>query len=152
MTECCCIGTMFKYPESDVTGSVGRFLPNLDAKLVDEQGRDITDYDVNGELCVRGPSVTKGYFENPEANALSFDDEDFFHTGDVAYCDGKTKLFYIVDRRKELIKVRGFQVAPPELEGILLSHPGRSLLSVCASSSLIQLCRHHRCGSNWSQV
>lgn len=92
-------------------------------RLVDDDGNDITAYDVRGEFCVRGPSVIPGYFENPEANKLSFDSDDFFHTGDIAYCDGKTKLWYIVDRKKELIKVRGFQVAPPELETVLLSHP-----------------------------
>jgi len=74
-------------------------------------------------MCIRGPIVISGYFENPKANAESFDKDGFFHTGDIVYCDGKTKKWYIVDRKKELIKVRGFQVAPPELETTLLSHP-----------------------------
>lgn len=77
---------------------------------------------MRGEICVRGPTVIKGYFENPAANAESFDGE-WFKTGDIGYCDEKTKKWYIVDRKKELIKVRGFQVAPPELEAVLLSHP-----------------------------
>jgi len=64
-----------------------------------------------------------GYFENPKANAESFDSHGFFKTGDIVYCDGQSKKWYIVDRKKELIKVRGFQVAPPELETVLLSHP-----------------------------
>lgn len=64
-----------------------------------------------------------GYFDNPEANAQSFDSDGWFKTGDIAYCDELTKKWYIVDRKKELIKVRGFQVAPPELEAVLLSHP-----------------------------
>jgi acyl-CoA synthetase (AMP-forming)/AMP-acid ligase II len=67
--------------------------------------------------------VTPGYFNNIEANAHSFDSEGWFKTGDIAFCDGSTRKWYIVDRRKELIKVRGFQVAPPELEAVLLSHP-----------------------------
>jgi acyl-CoA synthetase (AMP-forming)/AMP-acid ligase II len=67
--------------------------------------------------------VIPGYFENPEANKASFDADGFFHTGDIGYCNSRTKLWYIVDRKKELIKVRGFQVAPPELEAVLLSHP-----------------------------
>lgn len=67
--------------------------------------------------------MIKGYFENPKANAESFDSEGFFKTGDIVYCDSKTKKWYVVDRKKELIKVRGFQVAPPELETVLLSHP-----------------------------
>ena len=72
---------------------------------------------------MRGPTVTPGYFNNPKANAESFDSDGWFHTGDIAYCDGRTRKWYIVDRKKELIKVRGFQVAPPELEAVLLSHP-----------------------------
>ncbi|KAK0118804.1 hypothetical protein ONS95_007684 [Cadophora gregata] len=123
MTETSCIASMFYYPEDDVTGSVGRMLPGLDAKIVDDNDKDITGYDVRGELCVRGPTVVAGYFENPKANSESFDSEGFFKTGDIVYCDSKTKKWYIVDRKKELIKVRGFQVAPPELETVLLSHP-----------------------------
>lgn len=123
MTETTCICTRFPYPEKDDTGSVGYFLPNIDGKLVDEEGKDISAYDVRGELCVRGPTIIPGYFENDKANAESFDTDGFFHTGDIAYCDGKSKKWYIVDRKKELIKVRGFQVAPPELEGLLLGHP-----------------------------
>lgn len=72
---------------------------------------------------MRGPTVTQGYFNNPEANAQSFDSEGWYKTGDIAYCDEATRKWYIVDRKKELIKVRGFQVAPPELEAVLLSHP-----------------------------
>jgi acyl-CoA synthetase (AMP-forming)/AMP-acid ligase II len=67
--------------------------------------------------------VFSGYFENPAANAESFDKDGWFKTGDIGYCDRKTKKWYIVDRKKELIKVRGFQVAPPEIEAVLLSHP-----------------------------
>jgi len=123
MSETSCIATMVHYPEHDPTGSVGRFLPNHDAKLVDDSGNDITDYDVAGELCVRGPLIVKGYFNNPEANRLAFDADSYFHTGDIALRKRGNGLWYIVDRKKELIKVRGFQCAPAELEGVLLSHP-----------------------------
>jgi 4-coumarate--CoA ligase len=123
MTELTCVCSRFEYPEQDFTGSVGYLLANIDAKLVDDDGNDISAYDVRGELCVRGPTVISGYFENDKANAESFDAEGFFRTGDIAYCDGETKKWYIVDRKKELIKVRSFQVAPPELEGLLLGHP-----------------------------
>lgn len=92
-------------------------------RLIDDNGNDITGYDVEGEICCRGPTVIPGYHNNPEANKASFDKDGFFRTGDIGYCDSKTKLFYIVDRKKELIKVRGFQVAPPEIEGVLLGHP-----------------------------
>jgi 4-coumarate--CoA ligase len=90
---------MFPYPEHDTTGSVGRALPGLDVKLVDDNGNDISDYDVRGEMCIRGPSVIKGYLDNPEANK-SWDEDGYFHTGDIMYCDGKTKLWYIEDRKK----------------------------------------------------
>lgn len=123
MTETSCIASMFHYPEPDSTGAVGRMLPNVDAKLVDDDGNDISDYDVRGELCVRGPIVIAGYFNNPEANAKDWDKDGFFHTGDIAFISKSEKKWYIVDRKKELIKVRGFQVAPPEIEAVLLSHP-----------------------------
>ena len=69
-------------------------------RLVNDAGEDISAHDVRGELCVKGPSVTKGYFENPKANEESYDKDGFFHTGDIAYCDGKTLKWYIVDRKK----------------------------------------------------
>ncbi|OJJ50311.1 hypothetical protein ASPZODRAFT_139618 [Penicilliopsis zonata CBS 506.65] len=123
MTETCCIATMLPYPEQDTTGAVGRLIPNMEAKLIDDDGNNISAYGVPGELCVRGPTVTPGYLDNPVANSEAFDTEGWFKTGDVAYCDAITHSWYIVDRKKELIKVRGFQVAPPELEAVLLSHP-----------------------------
>ena len=87
-------------------------------RLVDDNGVDITDFDVRGELCIRGPTVIRGYFNNPKANKDSWDEEGYFHTGDIMYLDGKSKLWYIVDRKK----VR--PVAP--------SNPG-----ICACSSQI---------------
>lgn len=91
---------MLYYAEQDYTGSVGRFLPNLDAKIVDEDGRDITGDGVVGELCVRGPTIVKGYYENEEANKRDWDEDGYFHTGDVAYCDKESKLWYIVYWKK----------------------------------------------------
>jgi acyl-CoA synthetase (AMP-forming)/AMP-acid ligase II len=78
---------------------------------------------VTGELCIRGPTIISGYFNSPHATQDSIDNEGYFKTGDVMYCDSKSKKWYIIDRKKELIKVRGFQVAPAEIEGVLLSHP-----------------------------
>ena len=100
MSETSCIATMVHYPEHDPTGSVGRFLPNMDAKLVDEEGTDITDYDVRGELCARGPLIVKGYYNNPGANAESWDADGYFHTGDIAVRRRDNGLWYIVDRKK----------------------------------------------------
>ncbi|KAK0973524.1 hypothetical protein LTR54_017331 [Friedmanniomyces endolithicus] len=124
MTETTCITTMFRWPEDDVSGSVGMLVPHMEAKLVDDDGNNISAYDTRGEICIRGPCVIPGYFENGVANSASFLPGGWFKTGDVAFCDGRTLKWYIVDRKKELIKVRGFQVAPIELESVLLSHPG----------------------------
>ncbi|ETN37935.1 uncharacterized protein HMPREF1541_07558 [Cyphellophora europaea CBS 101466] len=124
MTETTSAVSLFYWPDKDETGSVGnRFLPGVDVKLIDDEGNDITADNVRGECCVRGPTIIRGYFNNEQANRDSYDHEGYFKTGDILYRDGATKLWYIVDRKKELIKVRGFQVAPPELEGLLLDHP-----------------------------
>lgn len=75
-----------------------------------------------GELWLKGPNIMKGYINNPEATADCIDQEGYFHSGDVALQD-ENGHFYIVDRIKELIKYKGFQVPPAELEAILLSSP-----------------------------
>jgi acyl-CoA synthetase (AMP-forming)/AMP-acid ligase II len=74
-----------------------------------------------GELCVKGPNVMKGYLNNPEATKNMIDADGFLHTGDVVQVD-KIGDFYIVDRIKELIKYKGYQVPPAELEAILQTH------------------------------
>ena len=103
-------------------GSVGQLAPNSEARLVDpETGRDAT-CGASGELWVRGPMVMKGYLNNPAATAATIDAVGWLHTGDIARVDD-TGNFYIVDRLKELIKYKGFQVAPAELEALLLTHP-----------------------------
>ena len=85
MTETSCTASCFSYEEGhETTGSVGRMLPNMDSKLVDEDGKDITADDTRGELCVRGPLVVNGYYRNPEANNRDWDSDGFFHTGDIA--------------------------------------------------------------------
>lgn len=100
MTETSCFASLFHFPENDDSGSVGRFLPNLDVKLVDEEEREIEAFNKPGELCIRGPTIIRGYLGNLEANARDFDKEGYFHTGDIMYCDEKTKLWYIIDRKK----------------------------------------------------
>lgn len=98
-TESSCICSMFFFGESDTSGSVGRFLPNIDVKLVDDDGNDISGYGVRGELCVRGPTVTKGYYMNDEMNRKDFKD-GYWYTGDIVFCDEKTRKWYVVDRKK----------------------------------------------------
>lgn len=104
-------------------GSVGVCVPNMECKLVSvETGEEIAGPGERGEIYVRGPQVMKGYLNCPEATAHTLDAEGWLHTGDVAYAD-EDGYFYVVDRAKELIKYKAFQVAPAELEAILLTHP-----------------------------
>jgi acyl-CoA synthetase (AMP-forming)/AMP-acid ligase II len=103
-------------------GSVGYAIPNTECRLIDPStGEDAADGE-RGELWVRGPQVMKGYLNNPEATADTVDDEGWLHTGDVAVVD-EHGCYTVVDRVKELIKYKGYQVAPAELEAVLLGHP-----------------------------
>jgi acyl-CoA synthetase (AMP-forming)/AMP-acid ligase II len=103
-------------------GSVGYAIPNTECRLVDPAtGEDAADGE-RGELWVRGPQVMKGYLNNPGATADTVDAEGWLHTGDVAIVDAHG-CYTVVDRVKELIKYKGYQVAPAELEAVLLGHP-----------------------------
>ncbi len=102
-------------------GSVGITVPNAEIRIVDEEGVD-QPVDGVGELWVRGPMNMLGYLNNPEATAATIDSDGWLHTGDVARIDDHDHV-YIVDRVKELIKYKGFQVAPAELEALLITHP-----------------------------
>jgi acyl-CoA synthetase (AMP-forming)/AMP-acid ligase II len=104
-------------------GSIGTAAPNTECRLIDPATGAELGPNQNGELCVRGPQVMKGYLNNPEATARTIDSDNWLHTGDIGYAD-EDGHFFIVDRVKELIKYKGFQVAPAELEAILLTHPG----------------------------
>jgi acyl-CoA synthetase (AMP-forming)/AMP-acid ligase II len=102
--------------------SVGPPVPNTACRLVDpDSGADVPVGE-RGELWVHGPQVMRGYFNKPEATAACLTADGWFRTGDVAVMDA-TGWFRIVDRVKELIKYKGLQVAPAELEAVLLSHP-----------------------------
>ncbi|KAH7910994.1 AMP binding protein [Hygrophoropsis aurantiaca] len=106
-------------------GSAGLLLPNLEARLVKEEDGEASsssNLEGAGELWVRGPTVMKGYLGDPTATAASITPDGWFKTGDIAVRDGDG-FFTIVDRRKELIKYKGFQVPPAELESVLLQHP-----------------------------
>lgn len=103
-------------------GSVGICAPNTECKIVDMATGEALGPNREGELYVRGPQVMKGYLNRPEATAHTIDADGWLHTGDVGYADNDHH-FFIVDRAKELIKYKGFQVAPAELEAVLLTHP-----------------------------
>jgi acyl-CoA synthetase (AMP-forming)/AMP-acid ligase II len=103
-------------------GSIGVALCNIECRIVDaETGRDLGPNE-SGELWVRGTNVMKGYLNAPEATASTIVEGGWLRTGDICSMD-EAGYFYIVDRLKELIKYKGFQVAPAELEGLLLTHP-----------------------------
>jgi acyl-CoA synthetase (AMP-forming)/AMP-acid ligase II len=105
-----------------VHGAIGVVMPNQESRLVDpETGKDVAMGE-RGELWVRGPNVMKGYRNNVKATQETIDSEGWLHTGDIAVVD-EHQNFYIVDRLKELIKYKGFQVAPAELEALLIDHP-----------------------------
>ncbi|HEX2171863.1 MAG TPA: 4-coumarate--CoA ligase family protein [Dehalococcoidia bacterium] len=103
-------------------GSIGRLIPNTECKIVDLATGATLGPNQDGEICVRGPQVMKGYLNNPEATAATIDPEGWLHTGDVGHIDDQG-YYFVVDRVKELIKYKGYQVAPAELEAILLTHP-----------------------------
>ncbi len=102
-------------------GSIGRPLMMTDARLVDEAGLEVPVGEV-GELCLRGPHVSKGYWRNLAATAAVLDDDGFFHTGDLARRD-EDGFFTIAGRRKDMLISGGVNVYPAEIEGELLLHP-----------------------------
>ncbi len=105
------------------TGSAGRVVPNTEVKIVDPAlARPVSGPGAEGELWIRGPQIMKGYLNQAEETAASLDKDGWYHTGDVGYVD-EDGWFFIVDRTKELIKYKGMQVAPAELEALLLTHP-----------------------------
>ncbi|KAF2462984.1 4-coumarate-CoA ligase-like protein [Lindgomyces ingoldianus] len=112
--------TVMPFEMTDDTGSVSPLIPNMLARIVDDNGNDV-EPGMPGEVLVKGPVVCKGYYKNEAADKEAFVG-DWFCTGDIA--EFRNGLFYIVDRKKELIKYKGLQVAPAELEALLLSHPG----------------------------
>jgi len=103
-------------------GSVGLLLPNLECKVINPDTGAILGPNLDGEICVKGPTVMKGYLNNPEATARTIDSDGWLHTGDIGHYD-EDECFFIVDRLKELIKYKGFQVPPAELEALLITHP-----------------------------
>ncbi|MBT6059534.1 MAG: AMP-binding protein, partial [Gammaproteobacteria bacterium] len=106
---------------SNKPGAVGPVLPNTASKIVDPETGEQLGANQRGEVLIAGPHVMPGYLNNEEATRNCIDDEGWFHTGDIGYADDDG-CFYIVDRVKELIKYKGYQVAPAELEALLVSH------------------------------
>ncbi|XP_033217623.1 4-coumarate--CoA ligase 1-like [Belonocnema kinseyi] len=115
----------YNHPESHRLGSVGKLEPGTFAKVIpigDSNCKDALGPNCEGELCFKGSIIMKGYFGDPDSTKNAIDDDGWYHSGDVGYYD-EDGFLYIVDRIKELIKYKGYQVAPVELEAILLTHP-----------------------------
>ncbi|KFY17772.1 hypothetical protein V492_00393 [Pseudogymnoascus sp. VKM F-4246] len=120
MTETSCGALGMLAVDVDDTGSIGKLLPNTECKLIDDYEREVS-YGQPGELYLRGPQVALGYWRNAAATDETIDAEGWLRTGDIAVCNAEGN-FWIIDRKKELIKVNGFQVAPAELEAVLLEN------------------------------
>ncbi|MEA2433658.1 MAG: hypothetical protein QOG54_1115 [Actinomycetota bacterium] len=103
-------------------GSIGFLIPNTESRIVDPASGKELGPNETGEVWISGPQVMKGYLNNPDATAHTIDEDGWLHTGDIGYVDSDG-FFFLVDRLKELIKYKGFQVPPAELEAVLLSHP-----------------------------
>jgi len=103
-------------------GSIGVVTPFCESKIIDVETNTALGPNKTGEICVRGPLIMKGYIGNHDATVDIIDEEGWLHTGDLGHYD-EDGFFYITDRKKELIKYKGYQVSPTELEQILLTHP-----------------------------
>jgi acyl-CoA synthetase (AMP-forming)/AMP-acid ligase II len=119
LTETGPVTHAWKQGETVIPGTVGRLLANTECKVIDVESGEEGDH---GELLVRGPQVMIGYLNNPAATDETIDRDGWLRTGDIVTHDDQG-VFQIVDRLKELIKYKGYQVPPAELEGVLLTNP-----------------------------
>ena len=122
MSETCAIGTNNPVTQAHFSGNIGLPLPSIDIAIKDDAGNNLP-LGSSGEICIRGPNVMTGYFNQPEENAKTFTADGFMRTGDVGIMDqeGFTR---IVDRKKDMIIVSGFNVFPSELENVISTCPG----------------------------
>ncbi|KAG8388182.1 hypothetical protein BUALT_Bualt02G0099200 [Buddleja alternifolia] len=111
-----------KEPMAIKSGACGTVVRNAEMKIVDTETGASLGRNQAGEICIRGDQIMKGYLNDPEATERTIDKEGWLHTGDIGFIDADDELF-IVDRLKEIIKYKGFQVAPAEIEALLLNHP-----------------------------
>ena len=107
---------------AEYNGAIGLPIPSTDACIKDEENQMLAQGEI-GELCIKGPQVMKGYWQRPEESAHSIDDDGWLHTGDIARMDDKG-FFFIVDRKKDMILVSGFNVYPNEIEDVIAMMPG----------------------------
>lgn len=122
MSETCAIGTNNPVNATDFSGTIGLPLPGIDIAIKDDEGNSLP-VGASGEICIRGPNVMTGYYQQPQETARAFTADGFMRTGDVGIMDerGYTK---IIDRKKDMIIVSGFNVFPNELENVISLCPG----------------------------
>ena len=122
MSETCAIGTNNPVTASSFSGTIGLPLPGIDLAIKDDEGRTLPQGEA-GEICIRGPNVMAGYYKQPAETARAFTDDGFMRTGDIGVMDdeGYTR---IIDRKKDMILVSGFNVYPNELENVVSLCPG----------------------------
>lgn len=122
MSETCAIGTNNPVTNTEFTGSIGLPLPGIDIAIKDDAGNSLPQGE-SGEICIRGPNVMTGYYNQPDENAKAFTADGFMRTGDIGIMDaqGYTR---IIDRKKDMILVSGFNVFPNELEQVISLCPG----------------------------
>ena len=122
MSETCAIGTNNPVNNTSFSGTIGLPLPGIDLAIKDEDGHDVA-LGSAGEICIRGPNVTPGYYQQPQENANAFTADGFLRTGDIGIMDteGYTR---IIDRKKDMILVSGFNVYPNEIENVVSLCPG----------------------------
>lgn len=122
LTEASPIVTINPTNISGFNGSIGLPLPSTDVKILDEQGQEVP-LGEEGELCVKGPQVMRGYWNNDQETRAVFTADGWLRTGDMAKLDEKG-FVYLIDRKKDMIIVSGFKVYPNEVENVIVTHPG----------------------------
>ena len=122
MSETCAIGTNNPVTQTHFSGNIGLPLPSIDSAIKDDTGQSLP-VGSSGEICIRGPNVMTGYYNQPEENAKTFTVDGFMRTGDIGIMDAEG-FTRIVDRKKDMIIVSGFNVFPNELENVISTCPG----------------------------
>ena len=122
MSETCAVGTNNPVMQKHFSGNIGVPLPSIDIAIKDEEGHSLP-IGASGEICIKGPNVMPGYYNQPEENAKTFTQDGFMRTGDIGIMDSEG-FTRIVDRKKDMIIVSGFNVFPNELENVISTCPG----------------------------
>lgn len=138
MTETTAVGTRgFNTERIRKYSSIGLLAPNMQAKVVDwKTGTPLPPND-SGELWFRGPAIMKEYLNNAKATMSTIDEDGWLHTGDIVFFN-KDGYIYIHDRLKEIIKYKGFQIAPADLEAVLINHP--EIVDVAVTAAMDEEC------------